>query len=281
MKNLFSNSRSLSFFLKSKYHSVKHYKYFQVYDDLFSKFINKKIIFVEIGILNGGSLEIWRNFFGNKARVIGIDLNPKCKKFEKKGIEIFIGDQSDPNFWKNFFKKVGKVDIILDDGGHTNHQQIVTAISTIPYINDNGMLVCEDTHTSYLEEFNNPSKYSFVEFAKKCVDDINFTFPNLNNFNFSLNKHVYSIQTFESIICFHISKKRSFINRPVSNNKTTSNIEDLRYGKPIVKIQKDKILFSKIPIIGKIIYIFFNYLSLKKKKYHNKNFDNTIKIYFR
>jgi hypothetical protein len=40
-------------FLKSPYKSIKHTTYFEVYDDLFTKFRNKKIIFVEIGVLNG------------------------------------------------------------------------------------------------------------------------------------------------------------------------------------------------------------------------------------
>ena len=39
-------------FLKSPYKSIKHTTYFEVYDDLFTKFRNKKIIFVEIGVLN-------------------------------------------------------------------------------------------------------------------------------------------------------------------------------------------------------------------------------------
>ena len=75
-----------------------------------------KIIFVEIGVYNGGSLKIWKKFFGDNAKIIGIDINPECKKFEEPGIDIYIGNQSDPNFWYNFFQKVGNVDIILDDG---------------------------------------------------------------------------------------------------------------------------------------------------------------------
>ena len=47
---------------------------------------------------------MWRNYFGKKARIIGVELNPKAKELEKKGFKIFIGDQSDPNFWK-FFRK--------------------------------------------------------------------------------------------------------------------------------------------------------------------------------
>ena len=48
----------------------------------FSKFKDKNITFVEIGVYNGGSLKIWKNYFGPKSRIIGIDINPDCKKFE-------------------------------------------------------------------------------------------------------------------------------------------------------------------------------------------------------
>ena len=40
-----------------------------------------------------------------KARIIGVDLNQNAKKWEKYGFDIFIGDQSDPEFWSNFRKK--------------------------------------------------------------------------------------------------------------------------------------------------------------------------------
>jgi len=121
----------INLFYESKYYSLKYKNYFPVYEKLFSKYREKKITFVEIGVLSGGSLFMWRNYFGKNARIIGIELNPEAKKFEKDGFEIFIGNQSDENFWENFFKKVGNVDIVLDDGGHTNFQQIVTCSSCI------------------------------------------------------------------------------------------------------------------------------------------------------
>ena len=159
-------------YINSPYSSIKHSSYFQVYTDLFHKFkgISKaknRITFVEIGVLDGGSLFMWRDFFGKKARIIGIDLNPRAKSLEKEGFEIYIGNQSDSKFWEKFFRAVGPVDIVLDDGGHTYKQQICTAYNCIPNIKDNGLLVIEDTHTSYFEDFGYPSKYTFTEWAKK------------------------------------------------------------------------------------------------------------------
>lgn len=81
---------------------------------------------------------MWRDYFGASARIIGIDLNPISKKWEKDGFEIYIGNQSDPLFWREIFEKIGDVDIVLDDGGHTYEQQIITAHECIPNIRDGG-----------------------------------------------------------------------------------------------------------------------------------------------
>ncbi len=89
------------------YMSIKHSTYFSVYDKLFKNFCGKEITFVEIGVLSGGSLFMWREFFGPKARIIGVDLNPEAKRWEAEGFEIFCGSQSDEVFWSSFVEQVG------------------------------------------------------------------------------------------------------------------------------------------------------------------------------
>ena len=223
-------------FKESKYSTIKYKNYFSIYSKLFEKYVNKKITFVEIGILNGGSLFVWKKYFGKNAKIIGIDLNPNAKKFEKYGFKIFIGDQADPKFWKKFFKKENNIDIILDDGGHTNKQQIITTNSCIPNINDGGMLVIEDTHTSYQKEFNNPNKYSFINYSKKIIDDINYRFPKLGSFKNSLNNKIYSVEFFESIVCFHVNKNLCKTNILADNKKKSFNHKDFRYFKKEINI---------------------------------------------
>ena len=218
-------------FNKSKDSSTKWRKYFDVYEENFLRFRGKDITFVEIGIFNGGSLEIWKNYFGPNSRIIGIDLNPECKKFEKDNIKVFIGDQSDPKFWKNFFHEVGDVDIVLDDGGHTNLAQIISAVECVKNIKDGGMLVVEDTHTSYINRYNSSKKYSFLDFSKKLIDDIN---SNINldlkiNHKFSLKKYVYSTHFYESIIIFNIDRNRSYINERCENSGIHHNIGDMTW----------------------------------------------------
>ena len=225
----FKKNLSYKAFSKSKFKSIKHSTYFEVYDELFSKFRNKKITFVEIGILGGGSLFMWRNFFGPKARIIGIDLNPDAKKWTKYGFEVFIGDQSDISFWKKFKKKVGKIDIILDDGGHRYIDQITSIECNLNNIKDNGLIVIEDTHTSYLSGFGD-KKYSLINYIKNKIDRINHKSHRLKNT--SPKEIISSIKVYESIVAIFIkNKQRQTISIPVTNNGIDDNAKDFRVEK--------------------------------------------------
>ena len=154
-----SNLKLFQIYKNLKFTSLKIDSYFQIYEEIFNEYIGKEIVFVEVGVLLGGSLFMWKEYFGSKARIIGIDLDPKAKELEKEGFEIFTGSQSDNKFWKDFYSKVGKIDILLDDGGHVNEQQIVTVSESVNNIKNNGIIVTEDVHSSYLRSFGNPFKF--------------------------------------------------------------------------------------------------------------------------
>jgi hypothetical protein len=253
---------------------MKHEKYFSIYENILSKYKNKKIRLVEIGIENGGSLYMWRKFLPD-AEIIGIDLNPNCKKFEKDGFKIEIGDQSLPKFWDEFFKKYKNVDVIIDDGGHTNSQQITTAISCIPYIKDEGVLITEDIMCSYYKDFDNPNIYSFINFSKKLIDDVNYKFPKLGNFKFSLNDYIYSIEFFESVVVFKINRKLCYFNNTITNNGKNENHKDLRYNFELKKLFKRKI-FIKYKIFRKINNLYQTYMM----RSHNRKNSKKMKKYF-
>ncbi len=253
-------------FKSSKKRSLKWKKYFPVYEKLLSQYKNKKITFVEIGILNGGSLEIWKKYFGENSRIIGIDYNPNCKQFENKDCEIFIGSQSDPIFWKNFYKKIGNVDIILDDGGHTNDQQLITLMESINFINDGGLHLVEDTHTSYIKQYGNPNKYSFINFCKKTIDDINFNFPKIGNFEKSINKIVYSIEFFESIVAFKIDRELCIKNEFIMNEGVNKEIKDVTFDDDFSEFKKKYPYLYKIKFIRKVLRIYSRILTRKRAK---------------
>lgn len=223
-----NSSKSYQSFLGSKYSCIKHSSYFQVYDEIFGPYVGKKITFVEVGVLNGGSLFMWRDFFGPNARIIGVELNPDAKKWEEHGFEIFIGSQADPVFWDDLFKKIGPIDVMLDDGGHFNDQQIITTLCAIPHIKDGGLLAVEDVHTSYMAKFNSPSKYSFINFAKNTADRINARFPDLLVDQNELSKSIFSTSFYESIVSFKIDRTKCMIPNPVNNNGITSKAKDFR-----------------------------------------------------
>ena len=138
----------------SPYPSVKISNYFDAYVESFAHLINKKCVFIETGILDGGSLFMWREWLGPEARIIGIDLNPLAKKWEKHGFEIFIGDQGDPRFWKDTFQEIGPFDALLDDGGHQSFQQINTCIEAIKHASRPCVIAIEDTGTSFMKDFH-------------------------------------------------------------------------------------------------------------------------------
>ena len=245
-------------FKNSKKYSIKWSSYFQVYEKIFSNYRNKKIKFVEIGVANGGSLFMWQKYFGKKAKIIGIDLNPKAKKLERNGFKIYIGNQSDKKFWDYFYKREGKVDIILDDGGHKNLQQISTVHYSLPNIKDGGKIIVEDTSTSSLKkEFNNPSKYSFVNFAKNVVDNIHRRSPLLGKELSIYSKKIFLVEFFESIIVFSVNSKKCFQNKEVGNKAKNEWAIDYRhneyFGKFKSKLDKKYGQLNKRSFIRRII----------------------------
>ena len=97
-------------------HKWKHY--FPAYERHLGKFVNTDVILIEIGCGQGGSLQMWKRFFGPHARIIEMDINPACQAFEEDQIEIRIGDQSDPVFLNTIVQECGLPDAVLDDGSH-------------------------------------------------------------------------------------------------------------------------------------------------------------------
>jgi hypothetical protein len=143
------------FYFKKEHKSLnKWMHYFEAYDRFFSKYRGKDIAILEIGVFKGGSLQMWKDYFrtsNNKVKVYGIDIDPDCKLLEEEDIKIFIGSQEDKDFLRKVKDEVGRVDILIDDGGHTMNQQIVAFEELFDLVDDYGIYLCEDCHTSYMK----------------------------------------------------------------------------------------------------------------------------------
>jgi cephalosporin hydroxylase len=189
-------------------HKWSHY--FDIYERHFSRFKNKEIVILEIGVSNGGSLQMWKNYFGANTKVYGIDINPMCKELEEENIEIFIGSQSDRNFLKTVKNQIPPIDILIDDGGHTMNQQIVSYEELFDHVKSDGVYLCEDIHTSYKLKFGGGYKRrgSFIEYSKNFIDYLHAYHSNqkaLRADNFT--KSVDSIHYYDSIIVIEKKQK--------------------------------------------------------------------------
>lgn len=149
--------------------------YFSVYERYFEKYRNKPVIILEIGVFQGGSLQMWKKYFGEGVQIYGIDIDPRCKSLEEDNITIFTGSQSDRQFLQSVKRQIPKVDILLDDGGHTMKQQIVTFEEMFEHIKNDGIYICEDCHTSYWPRYGGGylRRGTFIEYSKKMIDKLN------------------------------------------------------------------------------------------------------------
>lgn len=120
--------------------------YFNIYERHFARFVGQEIHLLEIGIYSGGSIELWRHYFGEGLRFYGVDLEPACRVYEASDARIFIGDQADPAFWQRTLAQIPRLDIVVDDGGHRDFQQIATLEAVLPRLAPGGCYLCEDIH---------------------------------------------------------------------------------------------------------------------------------------
>jgi len=211
----------------------KHY--FEIYDRHFSRYRGTDVHVVEFGVSQGGSLQMWKQYFGLNAKIFGIDINPNCKKLEEEQIEIFIGDQEDRIFLKALAEKIPRIDILIDDGGHAMKQQINTFEELFSCIDKNGVYLCEDMHTSYRTAFGGGYKKrgTFIEYSKNFIDYINAWHSHqtsrLKVTEFT--RSAYSLHYYDSILAI---EKRP-IEKPFDLTTGTENLDVYQPKKSLLK----------------------------------------------
>lgn len=157
---------------RNRIHKWTHY--FDIYDQYFSRYRGTDVHLLEIGVYHGGSLQMWKQYLGKKARLWGVDIIPYCKEFEEDQITILIGDQSDKNSLGQLVEQIPRIDIVIDDGGHTMKQQINTFEVLYPRLAPTGIYVCEDLNTSYWRDYGGGYRRrdTFIEYSKSFIDYI-------------------------------------------------------------------------------------------------------------
>lgn len=214
---------------------LKWTHYFPIYERHFAPWQNRTMTFWEIGVLYGGSLQMWQRYFGPMARIIGLDKDATCRQHESPGISIRTGDQSDPVFLQSVIDEFGPPDVILDDGGHQMHQLFQTFQMLYPLLPKNGVYMIEDLHTCYWKEYGGgkDEPNSFVNIAKRFIDDLHANYtrgeiePNI------ITRETYGISFYDSIVAFDKGQPWRFpgktgrdVGAPADASRTLRSIDD-------------------------------------------------------
>ena len=196
-------------FFYNKPHRIcqKWRHYFSIYQRHFAKFrSHSNLKMLEIGVSQGGSLQMWRDYFGPNALIVGVDVVEHCRTFEEGNTKVRIGSQEDRSFLRQLIQEFGDFDVILDDGGHTMMQQIVSFEELFPHVRIGGVYMVEDCHTSYQTQFGGGIRKpgTFIEFAKAKVDEINGRHVQgyASEFQTDIMRTMTAISFYESIVAF-------------------------------------------------------------------------------
>ena len=193
-----------NYFTTNKGKKITKWKhYFPIYEKHFTPIRNKPIKILEIGILNGGSLEMWRYYFP-EATIVGIDINPLCKEHEQEGINIRIGDQTDEKFLQSLIDEFGTFDLIIDDGSHHVAHVNKTFQFLFPKLADEGIYFIEDTHAAYWDSHGGSIKEpeSINNVAKGMIDSINADHARGQKEPNYFTRNVKCMSVYDSIIVF-------------------------------------------------------------------------------
>jgi hypothetical protein len=183
MRALFENLQEMVMSLWSDFilnpgrpiHKWKYY--FPVYERYLRKFCNQSAVILEIGCGSGGSLQMWKRFFGPYARIVGIDNNSECSEFEEDQIKIRIGEQNNTTFLDSVMEEFGPVQVVIDDGSHMMNdvRQSFEHLYYHPAMDLSGVYIVEDLHTAYWPNYGGGylCQDSFIEIAKRHVDELN------------------------------------------------------------------------------------------------------------
>lgn len=215
--------------------------YIDEYEKLFSYYRDAKIRMLEIGIQNGGSLDIWGEYFHNAEIIIGCDINLDCLKldYNNSKISVIFGDVNSLQSINNILKKSEEFDIIIDDGSHKSSDIIKTFAHYFSLLSNDGIYVVEDLHCSYWKDFEGGlyDPYSTISFFKQLTDIIGFEHWGIKksrteflsrftsrfdiSFEEQLLKHIHSIEFINSIC---IIRKASPENNILGERVITGNI---------------------------------------------------------
>ncbi|MFQ6006658.1 MAG: class I SAM-dependent methyltransferase [Woeseia sp.] len=169
----------------------KWHHYFDIYTRHFEAYRSRPIRVLEIGVFRGGSLRMWKKYFHPGSVIVGIDVDRNCRQYEISDQQVYvrIGSQADPDFLGAVNEEFGPFDIILDDGSHKTHHQLISFTSLFrAALKDGGCYLVEDMHTNYWTSHVDTPQ-SFIEVSKQMVDMLHEPYLGRKEIHFRHNHH--------------------------------------------------------------------------------------------
>jgi SAM-dependent methyltransferase len=177
--------------------------YLEVYQRYFAAYRDKACRILEIGVQNGGSLQLYQKYFTQAECIVGIDVDSQCKQVQDGDIVVEIGSQADIGFLNSVCDKYGPFDIVIDDGSHIFSHQRITFETVFPRMANVGVYIAEDLHTSYAPSFGGgvDKVDSFITYCKSLIDQLNAAFfPDPVNRKPWLAEHLFGVSFFDSMV---------------------------------------------------------------------------------
>lgn len=189
---------------------IKWSHYLDIYEKLFIPFKDKEIKLLELGVMYGGSLQLFKKYF-EKGHIYGIDIYKECLGYQEPRIQIDIGSSNDKPFLTNFAKLNGNFDIIIDDASHRMSHQINAFETLFPFLNSGGIMIIEDVHTSYWLDYGGgyKRKGTFIEYSKNLIDLLNSQYSQQSSFKTNYySSNIFSLTFYDSIVVIEKSIRK-------------------------------------------------------------------------
>ena len=163
------------FYEPSRHPVHKWVHYLEICENYFAAHKYTAVKMLEIGVNQGGSLDLWRRYFGSQATIFGIDINPACANVATPPNQVRIGSQDDASFLQSVIDEMGAPDIVLDDGSHVAKHQRASFEILFPLLKEGGIYMIEDLHTAYWPDdydggYRRPG--TAIEYVKQMIDDM-------------------------------------------------------------------------------------------------------------
>ena len=158
--------------------SLRH-NYLPLYEQYLDPIRKEPVTLLELGVLDGASLRMWRDYLPN-ASIVGLDHKTP---FHIPGCTVVQGEQDDYNTIQQLGKTYGPFDIIIDDASHVSIKTIGSFELLYNHLAPDGLYVIEDLHASYWpgiygdkDADPNPDtdKPTIMAYLKRLADEVNF-----------------------------------------------------------------------------------------------------------